>query len=231
MSRKATKLDTLIDEAVVIVQKLEGLDHDRKLTYPAFLKEAIAVAETTIEKVNKLNNELEQRPGTLHAQQFVSKLVKVFREPNYPRCPSNPGRVLNAYGSNEAFQELTGIGATVAQAMAVAIIRVHERFGDEAFGIIKNWNAYDKEYTTHRDRLSTLHEEMRSACTNADLAFDDTHPAVLPSERARGLCRVSFKRAAGISPSMGDWPQQIIADAVANVPKSKPKRERITRAA
>ena len=118
---------------------------------------------------------------------------------------------------------LTGLGATVAEAIAVAVIRLHKKFGDDAFGNIKNWDTYERESNDLRDRLAEIYEVMQVAFSGEDL--DMTNEGLFQDERARGLCKVSFKRAPGISPSMGDWPTQIIADAMAP-PFRSPKRER-----
>ena len=55
------------------------------------------------------------------------------------------------------------------------------------------------------------------------------YPADLPSQKEAGLCKVSFKRAPDISPSMGDWPQ-VLTLHVANRPtKHTRKRVRLAR--
>lgn len=222
-ARKITKLDTLVDEASGIVQQLEQTDQNRKLTAEAFFAEAIALANTNRKEVEKLDVDLETKLGTDYANAFVSKMVRVFREGNYPRCPRDPGSVLNCYGTNEAAIELTSLGASVAHAIAVAIMRVHKKFGDDAFGVIENWGTYEKEDTKLRDRLAGIYEEMKDAVCGLDL--DTSQDGLLPDEIARGLCRTSFKREPGIGPHQGDWPRELVA-ACANAPK-KAKREHL----
>lgn len=223
---KPTELDELIAEGVGVVQQLERLGQNRKLTASAFLAEAIEFADTTREEVEKLGVDLETKLGTDYANAFVSKLVRVFRESNYPRCPNDPGSVLNCYGSNEAFQQLTSLGATVAQAIALAVMRVHQKFGDDAFGVTKNWDKYVKEYTNLRYRLAGIYEEMKGAVCGLDL--DTNTEGLFQEEIARGLCRTSFRKAPGIGPHQGDWPRELVA-ACANAPKkaANKKRERL----
>ena len=228
---KFSALGELVDEAATVVQKLQKLDQNRKLTYAAFLAEAINLADTTREGVDKLDADLDSKFGMDSARSFVAKLVRVFREPLYPRCPTNTGKVLNAYGSSEAFPELTGIGATVAMAMAVAVLRVHRKYGDEAFGVIENWDTYEKESTDLRDRIATIYEQMREVVSGKDLIIDVSEDRLFPDERKRGLAHVSFNLARDINLSENEWPQQLVADAVANAPAPKVKREKLTKAA
>ena len=218
MANKPTPLDALIGKAVGIVQQLERMDQKKKLTFGAFLDDAISLAGTTREKVEKLGVDLDTKPGMDPARAFVSKLVRVFREPNYPRCPRDSGKVLNCYGSSEAFQALTSLGATVGEAMAVAVLRVHKKFGDDAFGAIKNLNKYVKEYTTHRERIAAIYGEMKDVVSGADLAW--SQEGLFQDEIARGLGRTTFKRAPAIGPHHGDWPRELVA-ACAKAPKTK----------
>lgn len=218
-----SKLDELIAEAAGIVQQLERLGQNRKLTASAFLDEAITLADTTREDVEKLALDLDTKPGLDPARAFVSKLVRVFRESTYPRCPRDPGKVLNCYGSDAAFQALTSLGATVAQAMAVAVMRVHQKFGNDVFGMIADWDRYEKETTDLRDRLAGIYEEMKDAVSGADL--DTSQEGLFQDEIARGLSRTRFRKAPGIGPHHGDWPRELV-QAVATASK-KPKRERM----
>ncbi len=118
------------------------------------------------------------------------------------------------------------IMSTLPEAMALAVMRLHQRFGDEPFGSIKNWDRHEKETTTLRDRLAVIHEEMLTAYSGADIIIDTSTTAVTAEEKGRGLCRISFRLAEGLSPQMGDWPRELVAAVAANTPK-KPKRVRM----
>ena len=235
--RNKTPLDQLIDSAVDCRRKLRHLEAGRKLTFKAFYKEALELAGCDAATIEQLAEDIANKPGTRHVQMFISKLVRVFREPTYPRCTRDPGKVLNVYGSNEAFQELTSLGATVAQAIALAVFQVHERFGNDAFGVIQDWVKYDVETASLRERISTFADEMKIAVSGADLHIETDPSVLLPDERKRGLARVSFRRGTGITLSDDGWPNRLIEDAESAIPadppkapgakaKPKPKRER-----
>ena len=235
--RVKTPLDQLVDSAVDCRRKLRHLEAGKKLTFKAFYAESLKLAKCDETRIKQLAEDIQNKPGTRYLQMFISKLVRVLREPNYPRCPRDPGKVLNVYGSNEAFQELTSLGATVAQAIALAVFTVHERFGNDSFGVIQDWTRYDLETASLRERISTFADEMKIAVSGADLHIATDASVLLADERKRGLARVSFRRGTGITLSDDGWPLRLIEDAEAAIPadppkapgakaKPKPKRER-----
>ena len=235
--RNKTPLDKLIDSAVDCRRKLRHLEAGKKLTFKAFYKEALQLAGCDAATIEQLGQDVKEKSGTRHLQMFISKLVRVLREPNFPRCPRDPGKLLNVYGSNEAFQELTSLGFTVAQAIALAVFEVHKRFGNDAFGVIQDWPRYDVETASLRERIGTFADEMKTAVSGADLDIATDPSVLLPDERARGLARVSFRRGTGITLSDDGWPDRLIEDAESAIPaeppkapgakiKPKPKRER-----
>jgi len=216
-----TKLDLLVDRAIEVRRKLRRLEEGRKLTYESFLKEALAVAGCTKKEVQQLGEDLKTRPGTRHATALVRKLVKVLREPNYPRCPTDAAKVNRCYGSQEAVIELNNLGATLAMVLPFAVMEIKKRFGEDAFGEITDWSTHEKEATTLRGRLAKIAEEMKPVVCGLDLDFSTE--TLLPDERKRGLCRVSFRRSPSTVLSDEGWPERLIADAEAAVPEPKPR--------
>ena len=235
--RNKTPLDQLIDMAVDCRRKLRHLEAGKKLTYKSFFNESLELAGCDAARIKQLGQAVKDNSGTRYLQMFISKMVRVLREPNYPRCPRDPTKVLNVYGSNEAFQELTSLGFTVPEAIALAVFTVHARFGNDAFGVIQDWTRYDVETASLRERIGTFADEMKTAVSGADLHIETDPAVLLPNERARGLARVSFRRGTGITLSDDGWPLRLIEDAEAAIPadppkapgakaKPKPKRER-----
>lgn len=220
-----SKLDTLITEAVDLTRVLETLNAHRKLRYSAFFAEALEIAECDSARIADVKKTIYEKPGTEAIQIFLRRYSKALSEPNYPGPAKDANRVLRIYGSQELLPESTQFGIWAGELQALSVRMCHERFGDTAFGTVENRADHDKKTLAARTRLEAIHEEMRTVVTGADLDYDDTMPAVLPSQRAAGLCKVSFRRAPDLSPSMGDWPTQIIADA-GTIPFKKPKRER-----
>ena len=225
-----TALDKILDEAVAVRRKLRRLEENRKLTFPAFLAEALELADSTHQEIKDLDEKIKTHPGTHEAQAFLRRLVAALRESTYPRCPSDPGKILNCYGSDGAAIELSNLGATISQAVAVAVMVVHRRWGDDAFGVIENWQKFETDTENLQSRLDHLADKMRAVVCGDDLDFDTSKASLLPSEIARGLCRVSFRRAPAISHSGEDWPRLLIEDAERAVPAlipKAPKKKRI----
>ena len=225
MNSNRTVLDKLIDRAVITRRKLRKLEEGRKLTFEAFLEEALEIADCDEATIKKLGSDLDSRTGTQRANAFVRKMVAVLREPRYPRCPRDPARCLKIYGEDGAFIELQGLNATVAQAVALAVMLVKERFGDDAFGVIESWPQYEQETSRLRDQTADLAGKMKNAVSGQDLEFstDDLNS----EERKKGLVRCTFRRAPGLVLSDQGWPDRLISDCEAPVPVPKKKRERL----
>ena len=226
MGNKTTKLDTLIAEAVGLTRELENLNADSKLSFKAFFAEALHIADCDEKRLAVVEGLIKKNRGTESIQIFLRRYAKVLSESSYPRPSDDANRVLRIYGSEELLPEATQYGIKAGELQALAVCVCFDRYGDQAFGKVVDRANHEKKTSTARTRLESIHEEMRRACTNNDLIFDDTYPAVLPSQKEAGLCKVSFKRAPDISPSMGDWPRELVA---ASAPK--PTRARLTKAA
>ena len=230
MGNKTTKLDGLLEQAVRAQRDLSKLEGTHKLSFAGFQREASVIAGCDVGRIEQLERDLNERPGVDAAQAFVRRLSREFAEPRFPRPHPNAGKLSRIFGSEQADSQLAQLRATVAEAQVVAIRMTHKKHGDAVFGTVEDWRKHEEQTARLRETLQTLYAEMRTAYTGADVVIDVSYPAVTPSERGRGLCRLSFRQAEGISPATPDWPQQIIADAVANAPKKKPKREHLANA-
>ena len=220
-----SKLDTLITEAVGLTRELETLNADSHLTYKAFFAEALQIADCDEKRIAAIKKVVYEKHGTEHIQAYLRRYSKTLIGRHYPYPALDPSRTLRIYGSEELLGQMGQHQILAGELQALAIRVCHERYGDTAFGGVENRADHKKKTEDARTRLAAIYAEMRNVVCGTDLIYDDTYPAVLPSQREAGLCKVSFKRAPGISPSFGDWPTQIIADAMAP-PFKKPKQER-----
>lgn len=226
MAKKSTKLDTLINEAVGILPELEKLDANRKLSFPAFMAEGLQLAGVTEKRIDVVEKIIAEKHGTEHIQAFLRRYSKALSEPNnYPQPVPDPSRPLRIYGSEDLMGQMGQFQILAGELQCLAIKVAFERFGPECFGQVENRAEHEKRTSDLRAKLNAIYEEMLTAYSGADIVIDSSPSAVNQEERRRGLCRISFKRAEGLSPQMDNWPEQLIADAVANTPK--PKRERM----
>lgn len=224
---KATELDTLITEGADLNRVMDDLNANRKLTFRAFLKEALEIAKCTEKRLDEIERLISD--ATPHIRAFLRRYSKALSDlRHYPSPPENVLRVVRVHGEEETLPEATSEGIRAGELAALAVRICHNRFGDTAFGIVTDRHANAKKYDQTLERLEAIYAEMQEVVCGADLIYDESYPAVLPSQREAGLCKVSFRRASGISPSFGDWPQQLIQDAIANPFDSfkSPKKER-----
>lgn len=213
-----TPLDTLINSALGSRRKLRQLEEGRKLTYSAFLQEALELADCDQETIEQLGHALEgHTSSTQQANTFIRKLVATLREPNYPRCPRDPARCLRVYGNDGAFVELQGLGSTVSQAIALSVMQIKKRFGDEAFGEIEDWSEYEKETKALQNKITGISEKMPDVVSGLDLEFnfDDLNA----EEKRKGLTRVTFRRAPGVVLADGGWPLRLVEDCERPIPR------------
>ena len=226
MGNKTTKLDGLLEQAVRAQRDLSKLEGTHKLSFAGFQREASVIAGCDVGRIEQLERDLNERPGVDAAQAFVRRLSREFAEPRFPRPHPDAGKLSRIFGSEQADSQLAQLRATVAEAQVVAIRMTHKKHGDAVFGTVEDWRKHEEQTAKLRETLQTLYAEMRTAYTGADVVIDVSYPAVTPSERGRGLCRLSFRQAEGISPAMPAWPQKLTLDAVAN-PSRKRARERL----
>ena len=224
-----TKLDELVEQGVELTRELELLDADRKLSYVAFLKEALAIAGITEKRIGEVQKILAVKPGTDSIRRFVRRLAMEFRETRFPRPFDDPSKAARIYGSPELGDEMAQQSIKVGEIQCVAVLACKERFGKEVFGGVTDWRGHQKKTLEARQRLDLIYEQMPNAQTGEDVTYTDAYPAVLPSEKKGGLCKVTFNKWPSLSPSMGDWRRLMILEATANPPKSK--RQRLTKAA
>ena len=214
-----SKLDTLITEAVGVTRDLENLDSDRVLTYEAYMHEALHIADCDEKRIAVVKKIVFEKHGTEHIQSYLRRYAKTLTGRHYPYPAEDPSRTLRIYGSEELLGQMGQHQILAGELQALAIRVCQERYGEAAFGNVTDRAKHHKQTTEARSRLKDIHEEMREVVSGADLLYSDSYPAVLPSQKEAGLCRVSFKRAPDLSPSMGDWPTQIISAASFKSPK------------
>ena len=222
--RKPTKLDALVDEAADLVRQLEQLDGSRKLSYKAFLKESLRIGDCTEKRIAVVKKVVYERYGTEHIQAFLRRFSKAISEPNYPRPFPDPSRPTRIFGSEDLMGQMGQFTILAGELQALAVLIAFERFGDQAFGKVEDWEPHQQQTNESRAKLEAIYEQMKAGFTGADLLIDTE--TLLPDERTRGLCLVSFIRCPSVGPSTPEWPQKLTLDALATTPKKR-ARERI----
>ena len=225
MAEKPSRLDSLIDEAVLVHNLLETLNADRKLTYDSFLAEALDIADIQWERLDEVERIVAEKDGTEEIQRFVRSYAMKLREPNFPSPPRDPSRPMRIFGSEELPAQAAQHGLRSGELQCLAIKVTADRFGPETFGPVVDRRDHEKKTAELRERLASLYEEMRAVMCGADL--DLTTDGLFAEEVKRGLCKASFKRSPGIGPHMGDWPRELVTALALPAPK----RERIKKVA
>ena len=227
MADKATRLDSLIAEAVALILELQQLEGSRKLSFKSFFAEALKIAECDAKRITEVKTIVYERHGTEHIQAFVRRYSKMISESAYPQPVLDPSRPCRIYGSDELLGQMGQFTILAGELQALAVKIAHERFGDSVFGTVENRAEHEKQTTSLRGRLNTIYGQMRSDVSGADL--ETSQQDLLPDEIARGLCRTSFKRAPSVGPHQGDWPRELVLAVAANK-QTKPTRERLANA-
>lgn len=226
MPRK-TKLDLMIDQAVNLKRKLRRLEEHRKLSAESFFDHACELAECVAADVDDFQEALDTAVGADSVRSFVRRMMKAFKGDNFPTAHPNMSKMLKAFGAVEVIGELAQLDNTpLAMAQALAAKLATERF-PERFGEIDDWSKYEKKTADLRNSLAKIAEKMKSVVKGDDLDFDSSHETLMPDERKRGLCRVSFRRAPGIVLADQDWPVRLIEDCEAAVPAKSPQSKRV----
>ena len=222
-NKPTTNLDSLIAEAVDLVVELERLNGNRKLSFAAFLAEALKTAGCDEERIEAVELTVNEKHGTDHIKAYLRRYAKALSSPNYPSPLNDPSRPCRIFGSDELSGEMGQHQILAGELQALAVKIAHARFGDSVFGTVENRAEHAKQTTELRGRLNTIYGQMRSDVSGTDL--ETSQEGLMPDEIARGLCRTSFKRAPSIGPHQGDWPRELVL-AVANK-QTKPTRERL----
>jgi hypothetical protein len=126
----AASFDEVVQEAVAVTRELRALDTlgNAKLSPDAFLKLAIKIADTDLERLAELRTKLE-KPNTFGLFELASTLrrfVVAFRSPNWPG-PSRELRRYNHLLTPEALSEIVSMRSTTFEIAALAALIATEQ--------------------------------------------------------------------------------------------------------
>lgn len=189
--KQAVTFEALVREAAAVALEVKALDtlEGFKLTAKDFLREAIAVARTTPERLAALRQEMEGgKPGLDHARQTLRKMIVLFRSRNATR-PARELRRYNFLHTAEAIAELAAIGSSTFECAALAVQIAGERY-PEAFGTATSSEGVKTklvELTLKRDELFA---RVGSEWTPADVEDHDI-------DNEKGTARTCFRMTKG----------------------------------
>lgn len=220
-----TALDKLIDEGVGVLRQLRKADTDRKLNYRAFFTSSVKIASSSEKRIAEVEKIIAERHGVEEIVAFVRRYAKALAEPNYTRPFPDPSKAVRIFGSDGLNGQMGQHGIQAGELQALAVKTARERFGDDVFGTVKDFDQHERRTKKLRERLQLIHERMREVFSGADMEIDTSRETLMPSEIARGLARVTFKRSPDISPADGEWSSRLVEAAERELP---PRRKRET---
>ncbi len=195
-----------LKKAVALAGSLGEMANSPKLSPEAFCQAALEAAGTSNERLDLIEENLDQ-PDYADAAALIRKLAEVVASGNTPAVP-NPKRMsqfIGAYGGDAANPQLAQMGASGRDAFAIAARRAARRYPDR-FGAIEDWPTFQKSLTELRAQYDAALASIDF--TVGDLIIDGG--GLLPGERERGLCRVSFRCTAGAVTFGDGWQQRLV---------------------
>src|SRR3990172_5968654 len=147
----------LVAERVELTQELRSLNTVQaiKLTPRVFLREAIAVARTTPERLARLHDTLtDGAPGLDQTHGALRRMIAAVRSVNFSGPPRELRR-LNYLLTGDALAELAAVGSSSFELFALAVQIAGEQHPED-FGTCEDSGAYDRrllELTMRRDEL------------------------------------------------------------------------------
>lgn len=215
-----TKLDAVLNEATEALRRLNRLEKNRKLTFDGFMKAALEIADCEESRIDGIEHILDTRHGVDLVLAFARRLAREFSAPQYVRPFSDPSKAVRIYGDENLEGQLGQHGLRAGEIQALAVRVCKRLFGEEAFGVVKNFARHEAEVTKLRARLDVLYGRVKDAVGADDLENSDDD--LTPAERGRGLTRFVFRRAPGVIFGIAGWPRLLVQDCEAAVPKAEP---------
>jgi len=199
----ATRLDALIDEAVLALQHLYDLEAKGRLSASAFAEMARVNAGISASTLAKLAARIEGRAELGVVQSFIKRLVREFSQAGWtsPPPPAKYGRCVRAYGHETVPGVLAEHDLKIGHCVAYAAKLAAER-NPEAFGRVEDMAAHLDQQAKLRDELEDLYGRMRKSWGGQDI---EVAPQTA-TDRENNTLHVSFRRSPDVNPSMSDWP-------------------------
>ena len=195
-----------VKQAVDLARDIAAMETDAKLSADAFQREALEAANTTDERLDLIESELEH-PDYAAAQQLIRKLVEMIGSANVRNVPDadRMAMIIRVNGGDAAEAQFASLGSKASDAFALAARHAAKRYADR-FGVIEDWQTYQATLADMRDKYGRALAAINF--DYSDLMID--HDAVTPSQRDSGLCRVSFWSTSGAVTLGHGWQQRLV---------------------
>lgn len=207
-----SELDLLIDKAAKKLRQLTKLQTTKKMSYPAFFREALKIAGCDEKRID----EIEEQVKGLHFDDglsvFLRRLIAQFRQPEWSRPHPDVEKLFRLYGSGG----VVGSNPSIAEVQALAVKMTNARYGDAVFGDIDDLDKHHETITDLREEIDGFYSDMRQVVSGADLEFDTT--TLLPDERKRGLVFARFKRSPQVVFGDEEWPRLLTENCESAIP-------------
>jgi hypothetical protein len=197
--KQAESLSDTVRRCVDVVKQLRALDAPaaRKLTGKAYLRDAMRIADTTLERLRGLQEKLSPYSPFFETKAFIRRAMAAIRSPHWP----SPARELRRYNhmlTPEALSEIVMLDSSTFEVFALAVLIATERH-PEAFGNCTDIEAYEARIVALTLERDALYEKIERQYTADDLliAEADKH----------GKAAVSFKitgSAVPLGPQAGE---------------------------
>jgi hypothetical protein len=162
-----------------------------KLTPSAYLRDAMEIARSTVERLTALRRELEgTRPGLDESRAALRRMIAAARSPNFSRPPQELRR-LNYLLTGDALAELATLGSSSFELFALAVQIASEQH-PENFGSCESSQDYDRRLLELAMRRDELNSRIATEFTVEDLLIGDPD--------ARGMAQVTFRLSGGAVP-------------------------------
>ena len=195
----ATSLETTLNEAAAVSAELGAAERNMKLSAGAFVRDAMANAETTAEQLDHLEAALAG-PECDAVIAFLRVMENFVAEPHSPRPPPSDkfAQFARVYGSDASATQLARLGFSTGQVIALAARNAAGKHSDR-FGHVDDWRGHLDHIEGLRTKLDGLMKNMGAQVSGADLTVNE-----------RGA---TFAMAPNIELA-GQWQEQLLQHAV-----------------
>ena len=168
-----SKLWVKAQEAVEVAHELQECLRNRKLTAKAFLDLAVKNADTSIQRLNLLEQATKE-PDTDAIAAFLRKAAKYVAEPTCPHPPPAEkfAKMCRVLGSDALPAELARLGYSVGEALALAVRNAGNRYPDR-FGKVTNLEEHDARTEALRQKHKDLLVQMQETITGSDISYGE----------------------------------------------------------
>jgi len=168
-----TPFNALVREACEVTRRVESMKSldSCRLTAKALLKDCIALAESTPERIKELHRLVDHGTGFEDCQRSVRRATTFLEGRKWSQAPRDP-RSLNWLFTEASRHELAVKNFSQTELFCVAIERAAE-FLPEIFGTVTSSAKYAEEFATLQKRQNELMAQIAKGYTAEDLQISE----------------------------------------------------------